>query len=237
MTDNPYQTPSSQVNRPTGRGPGGGTGRFTIGQSLSEAWTATINNLGVIIGAAIVSTIITFISAITIIGYFLVVPVMFWGMTRFALNLMDGRADFNDIFSGFTNYGSKLGRTLLLAILFFVVSLVGSIPQYIGIFMDSPLLIGVGWVFSMAFSIFILSRLYFAIIYMVDRDLGAMESIQASLEGTRAMWGWVVLLAIVSSIVGMLGLLALLVGVIISMPVSYLMWVSAYRQMEGGPPE
>ncbi|MCP5020222.1 MAG: hypothetical protein GY930_00465 [bacterium] len=237
MTDNPYQTPSSQVDRPTGRGPGGGTGSFTIGQSLSEAWEATIGNLGVVIGAAIVSTIIMFVSAITIIGYFVVIPVMMWGMTRFALNLMDGRADFNDIFSGFTNYGSRLGRTLLLGIVMVILGMVGNIPYYVGMFMDSDILMGVGWLINMAFSLFIMSRLYFAILYMVDRDLGAMESIQASLEGTRAMWGWVILLAIVSSIIGMLGILALLVGLLVSIPVAYLMWVSAYRQMEGGPPE
>ena len=235
MSDNPYQTPSASVSRPTGGARG--TGTFTIGQSLSEGWAATTANLGMVIGVMFVSFVIIMVSALTIIGYFVVVPVMMWGLTRFGLNLIDGRAQFGDIFSGFNQYGSRLGRSLLLAVIFFVISMVINIPYFIGSMMDSGLFLGIGWIVSTAISLFVMPRVYFSMLYMVDRDMGAMESITASLERTRPLWGKTIGLMIVAGLVGMAGIIALVVGLLVSIPVSYAMYVSAYRQMEGGGEE
>ncbi|MCA9002830.1 MAG: hypothetical protein KDB61_12980, partial [Planctomycetes bacterium] len=60
-------------------------------------------------------------------------------------------------------------------------------------------------------------------------------SIKASWNMTGPIWGPTVLLAFVSGLVSMAGVLALVVGLLVSIPVSYLMWISAYRQAVGKP--
>ncbi|MBL4770480.1 MAG: hypothetical protein JKY61_04940 [Planctomycetes bacterium] len=210
-----------------------GTGTFTIGRSFSEACAATIGSLGLVLGAMLTCYLIYLVSAVTVIGYIIFMPVLGWGVIRFGLNLIDGRARFEDLFSGFTNYGSRLWRMIFLGLVMVLIGLIATIPFYFGLYTGNWIVMGIGLLFSMVVGGFMVARLYFAVIFMVDQDMGVLESIQASLDATRNIWLLTLGLAIVAGIVGMLGGLALIVGLLVSIPISYLMWVSAYRQIVG----
>lgn len=236
MDSTPYDAPKTDDLVPDDEsGTYQGTGDFELGRCISDAWNATTQNFAVILGAGIVSFLLTIVSAFTFIGYFLVLPPLIWGGVALGLEALDSRARFDTLWSGFRNYGTALGRMLLLMIAMGVIGLIGNVPYYVGVFMDSGALMILGMLVSIVWALAFMVRLYFAWMFAVDANLGATESITASLQATKGLWLKVALLALLSGVIAMAGFLALGVGALISVPMSYLMWGSAFRQMVGRP--
>jgi len=212
-----------------------GTGDFDLGQCVSDAWNATTRNLGVIIGAAIVGYLLMVVATFTFIGIFLVVPPLIWGGVALGMQALDSQARFDTLWDGFRNYGRSLGRMLLLMLALMILGIIGNTPYYIGAFTESAALTLIGVLIAVVWGLAIMVRLYFAWIFAVDTNTPATDSIKASLQATKGLWFKVVLLALLSVVVAFLGFLALGVGALISVPMSYLMWGSAFRQMVGRP--
>jgi len=62
-----------------------------------------------------------------------------------------------------------------------------------------------------------------------------MESLRGSWEATQGNWLNMILLIILAMVVSLAGILALVVGIFIAMPVIYFMFGAAYRQTVGTP--
>jgi uncharacterized membrane protein len=104
---------------------------------------------------------------------------------------------------------------------------------FVGQFMKSTPLIVVGYVIYITFFALVLSRLYFAFFFVVDRDMPAVEALSASWRATQGKALKMFSLAIVAGLVSMSGLIGLCVGVLFTVPMSYVMYASAYRQVAG----
>jgi uncharacterized membrane protein len=208
-------------------------GKFRVGGCVSEAFEATKSNFGLLLGVGILSMACFVVAGITIIGYFIFVPVIAWGCIKFLLNVIDGEAKFSDMFSGFSHFGTVLGRMLWLGIILVLISLVGASVQIIGDVAEFPELWLAGAVINLIFSIFVTVRLNFAIFFAVDQDATATESLRMSWNSTSGLVLSTFILALVSTLINFLGALCFLVGLFFTIPMSYLMWVSAYRQMVG----
>ncbi len=232
MSQNPFEAPRAQSpNVP----PVTGTGRFDIGQAFNDGWKAVTGNLGLVIGVAIVGGLAMAISEITVIGIFVLVPVIAWGGVKFVLNLQDGHAEFNDLFSGFQNYGQVLGSMLLLML----VMIVPLIPAYaivgIGAAVRSSAVMSLGQLALFGIMLGVCVRLYFAPFFIVDRGMGAVDAAKASWEATNDQKLGMLGLALLAGVVSMVGALACGIGMFVSIPISYVMFASAYRQMVGSP--
>jgi hypothetical protein len=210
-----------------------GSGTFDIGRCVSEGWQLTIGNLGVILGVAIVGAIVGVLGYVTIIGIFLVLPVLAYGGISFLLNVYDKKAQFGDLFSGFSKYGQALGSMLLLGLCFAGIQIVGQMVYYVGFFSKSTALIGLGGLISLVWVFAVVLRFYFAPFFVVDQGQGAIDALKASWGATGPQKLNVILLALVSAAIGIAGFLALIVGIFVAGPMIYLMWVSAFRQMAG----
>lgn len=228
--DNPYRAPT------TSEAPIGEEGDFTIQQALSDGWAATVNNFPLWLGVGIVAVLIGGASAITVIGYFLVLPVISYGSIKFLLNMLDDKAEFNDLFAGFSNYGATLGRMLLLTLILILLALVSESLMFIGSWLHSSVLSLIGTVVYLASVVFVMLPTSFAFFFAVDRDLPAMDALNASWRITRGKLLKLVGLALVAGLIAVSGILALGVGVIFTGTVSYAMFASAYRQMAGRAP-
>ena len=225
---NPYQAPQAPYEQPPA------SGDFSIGQAFTEARVAVGEQFGTCLITGLVFFVLTFLAMITIIGYFVVVPVLAWGGVYFLLRLLDKRAEPADIFAGFSNYGTNLGRMLLLVLFFILVSFVAQSVSFIGMFLDSEVIQGIGALVNLAITFVVMVRLYFAGFFIVDRDADAVSALKSSWDLTSGR-AWKVLgFALVSVLVAMSGVLALFIGLIFTIPVSYAMWASAYRQMTRG---
>lgn len=239
MDTNPYDAPSTEDLASDAQGTQyeHGTGDFDIEVCLKEAWAAIKRNFIEILGVAIVTLLITFVSALTIIGYFLVLPPLMWGLAKYGFEMIDSKekASFNTIWSGFSCYGKALGRILLVGILLYLISLPGSIISIIANVNESTSLAFVGIFVSLLWTIGVMVRFYFAPLLAVDADMPATAAISRSLTITKGLWIKMVLLLLISMVVAFVGILALGVGVIWSGPMAYLLYFSAYRQIVGRP--
>lgn len=235
MSDNPYAPPVADLGleAPTLATPG--RGDFDIRQCLSEAWANTWSNVGLWLGTWLVWFLAFVLTGLTGIGLVLAAPVLAWGSIYFCLRVHDGGAEFRDAFAGFSRYGKALGSMLALFVVLFLIGLLGQSVEIVGTLLDIVWLERIGSVLYVGLALLVFSRLNFAYFLAVDRDVPALEAVRQSWDGTgRAKWK-VAAIMLLSGLFLVLGVLLLIVGVVPAMMFISMIWVSAYRQMFGGP--
>ena len=162
-------------------------------------------------------------------------PALLWGIAQFGLNLHDGRAEIGDLFGGFSIFGKAFVRYFGIGFLTALSALPGAIIYFVLAMTGEPEMIAVGVTVYLLWIFVVPLRLYFVYLFSIDRDMGVMESLSASWNATRGNMLKVFLLGFLASIIYMAGALALLIGILVTLPVAMMMFVSAYRQMAGTP--
>jgi hypothetical protein len=235
MSENPYTPPSADLgSQAFERGPG--TGDVDIGQCLSDAWAACWENFPLWLGVGLVGTVAGLLAMVTILGIPLLLPHLIWGSYRFVLNMHDGRAEFGDLFAGFARYTTVLAAVLIAGVALFALSLLVQSVQILGAALDSQVVLGLSYFVSFAFAFFVSPRLMLGFFYMVDQDMGGIEALQAAWSATARLRWWIFpLLVLLNYVIAIAGLLVLVVGIIPAIAITYLLWASAYRQLEGHP--
>jgi uncharacterized membrane protein len=236
MSENLYAPPQADL----GRGPelALGTGDFEIGRCSSEAWQRTWANFPLWLGFGIVASVVMLASILTVLGIFLLLPVLSWGAWVFLLRMHDGGARMGDLFSGFPNYGRTLGAMLGFFLVMIVSGLPGNVLVQVGARSSPPSISWVllGYALTIAASLFVQSRLNFVPFLMIDRGLALGEALSESWSRTAPIKWKLVLLTLFMIVIAFVGMLALLIGLIPATVMSYLLWASAYRQIFGGAP-
>jgi len=231
MSDDRYAPPQANLTTASDSLPG--TGSFDLGLAFNEAWAATWANFALLLGVGLVAGLLMVASTLTLVGAFLLVPVFAWGVIRFMLNVIDGRGEFSDLFSGFQDYGRTLLAMLILFVLSTLISALGQALSMIGSAANSSALEAIGTIVNLAWTFLVMARLNFAWFYAVDQGLGPVEALQASWDATSELKANCAALIVMSLVVILIGLLCLIVGVIPASMIAYLMPASAYRQMAG----
>ena len=72
-------------------------------------------------------------------------------------------------------------------------------------------------------------------LYAVDQELPPLEALSTAWSRTSPVMWKVGGLALLSFPIAFLGVLALGIGIVPASVINGLLWISAYRQMEGGP--
>jgi uncharacterized membrane protein len=231
MSDQRYAPPLATLAEPAARPRGGG--QIDIGEAFREAWAATWPNLGLLLGATLVSGIAALLAVCTIVGIFVILPVLWWGWWRFLLNVLAGEGEVRDVFAGFSSYGENLSGMLGLGGLMLVIMLAGQSVQHLGQLLDSGVLMVLGTLASVCWSFLVMPRLMFVWWFLVDQRLTPAEAIRASWDATENQRFTCLLVGLVSWLVSLVGFLFLVVGVIPAVFVSSLLQAAAYRQLAG----
>ncbi len=255
MSENPYAPPTSEVEAPVWAQEG--SGDFSIGQCLSDAWAATWASFPLWLGVMVMAGFALLLSGITIIGIFVVWPVLLYGGVRFLLRVHDGEAATDDVWSGFQSWGRVLAQGLALMFLMTLLGYVGQIPVLIGTFTENAVLIGVGYLVNLAWT-FIMIRFYFAFFLWVEQDAQPVEALGSSWTMTGPVKWKMIGLVLVMGAIYLAAILpaalvfipafasesaaALFFGAVVAIAlmlpttmIGYLIFVSAYRQMAGRP--
>jgi hypothetical protein len=222
---NPYQAPAfeaAEVTLP---------GDFSIGQCIRDAFDRTKRYFGSSLGVLLLGSLLMLLAAITIIGYFIIVPVLAWGMVKFYLDLQDDQPNLHNLFAGFSSYGKVLGRTLLFVLIWILTTLASESLVFVGQAMHSTPVIVFGYLVYLVLFVLVLSRFYFALFFLVDRDMTVVEALSAAWQVTRGKSLKLFALMMVSALVAMSGAIGLLIGLLFTVPMSYAMYTSAYRQL------
>ena len=262
MSDNPYAPPTAEVEDPS-RGPFAGTGDFSIAQCLADGWAALTRHFGTWLGGFLLLFLAAGLSGITVIGIFLVWPVLAYGGVVLVMNTHDGNPSVRDAWRGFERYGHTLATGLGLVILISVVSYLGQIPMLVAQFMADAnaaalALMGLAWVVAMLWNVVVLSRLNFAWFLWVEQNDGPVDALSRSWQITSpAKWKLMALVLLLMVIGGVgtvvalpvlflaaavenvgaviLAIAAMAIPFVGAMVLGYLLFVSAYRQMFGRP--
>ncbi len=236
MTLNPYEPPKARLADDSQRR-NGELGEFDIGECLSDSWSLTWVSFPTWLAIGFVGGLLLLASALLVVPLLLVVPVLVWGTTLFYLNVVDGQERFGDLFRGFSTFGSAWLSILGWYVATVLIGLIGQSVQMTGTLLGSAELTGLGVIVNLVWTVAVVSRLYFGPFFIVDQGMGPIEALEASWDATKQQKLRTAGLFAISSLVGMLGLFALLVGVVVSMNMFFLMWASAYRQMVPSLPE
>lgn len=206
--------------------------------AMRQGFEGTMRNIGPWLAMLIAGTIIAMIVSFTVIGIFVVLPVMFWGGTKFLLNVVDGEGTFGDLFSGFSRYGEALGGMIGYVILAIVVGLPGSAISYANTAMEmsgggSTVLALLGFLVSVVWFFAVSMRFVFAPFYMVDQGQGPIEGMTSSWRATKLNLMPTALFFVLMILVVIAGMIALLIGVIPATMIAYTGLGAAYRQISG----
>jgi uncharacterized membrane protein len=135
------------------------------------------------------------------------------GFMKLLLNIVDGKeAKTKDIFTGV--------RSVRHLILFIILNLLVSLLTFAGLLLVviPGIIIAIG--------------LLFAELSFVDKKMGVIETLKWNWRLTRGHRWWIFVFVLVTFLFNLLGLLALVVGLIITVPVTYLAYVRLYRDLE-----
>ncbi len=189
--------------------------RFSKGEAIRFGWEVATGNLGL------------FIVALLIMGMISVFPVFFdsWvagvvsgllevvvgiGLMKMCLRFVNGdRGELVDLFGTFPLMISYILASIALS----VVTTIGFI-----------LLVVPGIIWSIRFQ-------FFGWV-IVDKDVGPMQAMQESWEMTRGSAWNLFLLWLLLAGINILGTMALVIGLLVTMPLSVLAMAHVYRQLE-----
>lgn len=93
----------------------------------------------------------------------------------------------------------------------------------------------VGLIFLIVPGIYLMLRLMFVPILVVDRELTAREALSASWDATRGHTGFLFLFFLTTLFANIIGLLALGVGLLISLPTTAMAQMAVYNTLAVKP--
>lgn len=216
----------------------------TISTAISEGWQKTKSNYSVLILSLLVlagistafSLLRSFpnlislifkdssgVAVFTFIVFALISPLLFVaemavnnltaiGFTKIQLNLLDGKkAQVSDLFKTNGVFWQYLATSLLVGLIVFGGLLLLIVP-------------GIIW----------LLKYQYAPILVLDKKLDITEAIRTSGEITKGHKGWLFGFAIVMGLINIAGALALIVGLLFTIPITIMAYIYVYRQFSAG---
>jgi uncharacterized membrane protein len=178
---------------------------FDVGACLSDAFAALKRDFWNVV---LVHTAFIFLSC-----FIITVPPLSIGLMRFNTKVLAGEtASFDDLFSGFADFGASWLMLLVMVPFLAVAFLLCYLP---GIYL------GIAW--SLSWNL------------LADKRGSFWECLEIGRQAVTAHWGWAFLLVIVANVVAQVGFIACFVGIFATMPLYTLMLSAAYRRLFAEP--
>ncbi len=191
-----------------------------ISGCISRGWALLKSDFWPIVGATFVLSIVAAVAGsipfLGLIASFLLTGVFYGGLYYFYLKKIRGQpAEFGDVFSGFTLAFGPLVVTSLLVTLLTTVGLICLILP--GIYL------------AVAYS--------FAYLLVIDRKLEFWTAMEVSRRVISAQWWRVFALLILGALLALLGLIGLIIGVFVTLPICIGAVAYAYEALCNPPPK
>jgi hypothetical protein len=231
--------------------------KINIGELISIGWNLTLKNFAYLLGLLGLLLVINIIFGLgteffkrtgffSLIGYNLIVAgigiIMNLGVTKISIGLIDGKKEsYKVLYSQYSltiKYFLANLLTSLVALLpiFIVLSLWAGSRIFSSFFGQAPvmtlnLIFSLLGIVAVITSFIISAKLMFFSYFIVDKNSGVIESIKSSLSVTKGEVLKLILLTIVLILINIAGVLALALGLLITIPLSMLAVAAAYRKL------
>jgi hypothetical protein len=252
--------PAPQIPQPTAFSPPptaddlmaeleGRTPSFSIGDCFSIGWRVTMDNFGLALLSFIVFMLISIAAAFTGVGGLIVSgPLLGALYCIYIKRLRNEPAELNNLFDGFKIAFIPLFLVYLLSTLICLTSMIpGGIGAGVALFagilesaqsggqppFDMVVLFLVSGLLMLLPAMVLYSMLVFTFPLALDRRMDAVEALKATWRITKKCWFNCSLLMLCAVLINIVGVLALCLGWLISMPLSFAMSAVAYEQLFG----
>jgi len=225
------------------------SGAINPGDCVGGGWTLVTRRFGLYIGVGIVTMLL--ISCVPLLNFLLLGPVIGGFYYLVLRDMRDEPVDFGMMFKGFEKFVPLMlaglvqaAPSIIATILQYTVDLArllgttrgGGDPNFYqvssenlfagisaGIVAMIIILSLLGIVWSIALS--------FAIPLIVEHDLGVADALLTSAKAAASNVGGLIVLIILEVLIGILGVIALCIGIFVAIPVVYAANVFAYRMV------
>lgn len=209
---NPEELASEYLNRPAS---------IDVGREISRGMTLVTNNLGLTVGATWLAIAISIgVHFLTVLGWFVAIvlgPALVAGLELLFVRRLRGEAvAVGDMFAVFSNGAA----VIQLAIAGILVSA----------------LVSVGMMLLVLPGIYLAVCYSFVLLLVLDKHLEFWPAMEVSRRVVQRHWLSMFGVLIVSAIVAMLGLVAVFVGVLLTVPIALAAVMCAYEDLFGAPP-
>lgn len=190
---------------------------------VKAGWELVGADLPVFTVAAFVAISLTLLSA-----FILGLPLLVGLCIMFLEKLQGNRPTLGHLWEGFGRFSA--------AIVLWILYLLAGIPFMVG---NAWLAYGGGWgtwagvLLEGAGHVLLATPLLLALPLIADRDISARDALRLSLTATRSRWGELLLAAIVYTAMVLMGVVACLVGVLLTLPVVAGAMILAYKELAG----
>jgi len=215
--------------------------QINIGSCVSRGWELVKANFWLVVGATFLVTLCQQAGGfVPFLGPFISLALygpLMGGLNIFLLKVMRGeRAELGDAFSGFSSaFGRLCGTFLLMILAIYAMFVPGGIPIGIAIANQSApgvfaiILIGLGFLAC----IYLAIAFSFALVLSADLQLGPVKALRVSMRIVNMKWFTVFGLMIVAGLVNVLGFLACIIGLLVTMPIFHAAILYAYEDIFG----
>ncbi|MEO0604096.1 MAG: hypothetical protein AAF211_21845, partial [Myxococcota bacterium] len=105
----------------------------SVAAAVSDAVSGLVRNAGPWLAVLVAEFVLSLLGFVTLLGWVVVWPILYWGMQAFALRAIDGPAPFRALFDGTKNLETTMSRMWGLSIIAGVAYLMLSIVPSIAI--------------------------------------------------------------------------------------------------------
>ena len=221
---------------------------FKVGSKIKEAWGLYKDNFGNIIlfivaafvlnaivnslflkggrGASIPSFAIFYLVSMTV--SFLI----YYIMIKSTLNMLDGKgfSPFSKEVLSLSSFWNFIKTNILIGLILIPVILVSVGLSFIGLFLGKGVIIFIVLILFVLYVYFI-TRLMPASFLSVDKNQSARKNISEAWSLTKECWGTILGKSVLIFLFMILGLLALVVGLVITYPIAVIVMIMMYREL------
>lgn len=226
---------------------------------VDTAWELVKRRMGLYIGCSIVMLLILSFSGLIPFANVILTGPMIGGFTFIVLKDLRGEpVEFSMLFYGFKKFLKLMivGVVQAIPAIFYQVvqlaigvrdllhSTDGADPNF---FQAGPAASDLGTELTVAFVLIMIGYFIFTIIWnlvllfaiplIVEHDLPVLETIKLSFAAVFSNLGGMIVLAILGALVGLLGMIAFCIGLLVAIPVIWASDVIAYKQVFALPGE
>jgi uncharacterized membrane protein len=225
------------------------SGAINPGDCIGGAWNLVTQQFFIYVGMGLVTMLL--IGCIPFVGSILFGPVL-GGFYYFVLRDMRNEpVDFGMMFKGFEKFLPLMlvglieaAPSIIATVLQYTVDLTriiggGAVGRDANFYQPSSDTLFAGLSMGILIVVIVLSlfgavwsvALSFAIPLVMEQDLGVADALMTSVKASLSNIGGLIVLIILEALVGILGVIALCVGIFVAIPVIYAANVFAYRMV------
>lgn len=202
-----------------------------IEKLLRDSWEIFQKNPVPLVAGTFILLLIALVQIIPIIGWFaiILIPPLIYGLTSMAVKGTKGEnIEFNDLFAGLKS--NEFIQSLIVCSLLIIATVLGIfsfILSLMGAVFDSKVLFTLVIILGIIRLILLIIQailLIYAMPLLVMRGYKGIDAIKEAIELIKANPTDSIILLIVLSILNLIGFLALIVGLLVTIPINIIGW-------------